>query len=464
MNETENENNGITIGEIFRIIGKKIWLAFGISVLAAVLAALVLGLWINPRHTEYTMEFVIVYPTQDTASYPDGTPFSYRELISSDFLNAAKDSDESFKNVDVARIVRTENSISIEAETEDRSGVKRETGRYELSIKGSYFTGREQVEKFLTALVNVPVERMKANAAEIEFATSSEIFDAAPFEEQLSMLAADKEAFLKRYDEWIETYTGEYKVTPVGGEGEKRAMSLKDFRATVSALYGESTQKDLENELESFGYYKGDLDAYAVRLRNEYWKNEGEITTLKEAAAGGGAGFDITVSSSEKDGANFVVSSDPTPAQRYAELVRRNNNIKTWLGGKYIGSSKEAAPDKAYTAKEGEASVYDDGTLNSANIDAFKARVNAERDNLVIAAETLKAVTLGIYEQGMSVRPEEHISASGGVGLAIGVVAVFVVVLLVACIAVFFTERHRRRTVVSAERTEEKEDPKDNEA
>ncbi len=464
MNETENENNGITIGEIFRIIGKKIWLAFGVAVLAAVLAALVLGLWINPRHTEYTMEFVIVYPTQDTASYPDGTPFSYRELISSDFLNAAKDSDESFENVDVARIVRTENSISIEAETEERSGVKRETGRYTLSIKGSYFAGREQVEKFLTALVNVPVARMKANAAEIEFATSSEIFDAAPFEEQLSMLAADKEAFLKRYDEWIEAYTGEYKVTPVGGEGENRAMSLKDFRATVSALYGESTQKDLENELESFGYYKGDLDAYAVRLRNEYWKNDEEIKSLQSAAVGGGAGFDITVNSSDKDGTNFVVSSDPTPAQRYAELVRRNNNIKTWLGEKYIGETKDAAPDEAYTAKNGENLVYNDGTLNTTNIDAFKTRVNAERNNLVIATETLKAVTRGIYEQGMSVRPEEHISASGGVGLAIGVVAVFVVVLLVACVVVFFTERHRRRTG-SAEQTEEKEEtPKGDEA
>lgn len=420
--KTENnaEGNGITFGEILRLIGRRVWYVIAVPVAFAIVVTLLFGFLINPRMATYTAEFVIVNPMEDTMTYPDGGPFFYQDIVSAEALTTAKSSDESFAYIDVNRMSK-QDDITVIAEQIEQNGVKKDTGRYFVTVKGDYFTGSEQAEAFLHALAEVPIDRMREIADGVEFATDKTIFDSASFEEQLNLLAGDKSFILQKYDEWIGNYSGEYAVTAIGSDGASgKRMKLKDFRAEVTALYGESTQKELESELEIFGYYKGDdLEGYAARLHAEYVKNKQEIEELQK-----------------------YLSATTTTSERLTYLVGRNSDIKTWVGEAYAESG-EGQPN---------------GTLNKTNVDAFAARVQAERDKIEEAAETLTAVTRGIYRQGMTVRFDTHVDKDGGVSLVLVAAGSLLLALLLVCIVVCCVERSRDKKKAEAPKGAPSED------
>lgn len=424
MENIETAEEGITFGEIVRRIGKRIWIVLGASVLVTLAAALLMYFWINPAMATYSMEFVIVYPT-DVAAYPDGGPFFYQDIVSHAFLSEARESDEGFAHIKVDNM-SLRDDISVWAEAAETGGVKRETGRYTVRVKAGYFNGKEEAERFIRALAATFGNRMKSAADKVDFATDEAIFASAPFGEQLALLESDRDAILEKYDEWMACYSSEFRVVPIGEDGtEGKGMQLKDFRAQVIALCGENAQEELKSELALGGYYKGeDVADYAARLRMEYRSNEREIEAL-------GTYAQATMSVQE--------ASDLTPAQRIATLITRNNNIRTWLGESYLEGS--AAYDFEHNSE---------GTLNRANVEAFSSRVAAERAKIEQAAETLTAVTRGIYS-GEMVRFDSHVSADGGTSLALVSVAAFLLAFVAASAIVCSIERSRSKKAEKAE-------------
>ncbi len=417
------ETKEVTVGEVMRIIGHRIWYILGAAVLFTILAVLLLEFVIDPLLATYSMEFRLVFPVEGDAAYPDGSPFFYQDMVSSSFLSDAKSSEGKFSGIDTEKMIKN-GDITIEAETITENEVIEYTGRYTVTVQGSYFRNSEEAEEFIEAIANVPVNRMRTEAKQVNYASDKDVFETAPFEERIALLKQEKENLLAVYDGWIDVYSETYSVR-FNGENGVVVRRLKDFRDSVAALFGESVREDLENELAFGGYYAGDLDAYIAQLKLEYSQNAAEIGEIKSVLSVGNASpFALASSASSSSSSQGAVSGIDL-SQRLAELINRNNRIDHWVNA----SGK-----------------VDNPTLVEENVTKFAARLDGEFDKLNEAAVSLTDVIGAIYERGMSARFDaQKVTSSGDIGTLVGAVGCFIGGLVIASIVVYVIDSNRKK-------------------
>ena len=439
--ETEERENGITFGEICRLIGKKIWLVLAIAAGVTVLAVVLFALVFNPLTTYYSMSFELVYPTSSTQQYPDGTPFSYRNIISLSTLEAAKAKEERLAEIDVATMIR-EDHISVSAVTEGDAAADSATVTYTLNVKGSYFRDEDTAQLFIRCVADATVDDIIERAAALSYGISSETFNGNNFEARLDLLAEEYATLLEAYDTWISTYSAGYRVTVNGSR-----RSLSDYRAEVYGLYVEGVRSALASECENGGYglLYGDEDEIVVQeaindrvaqLQQEYALNESIISDLKaqrEGLSGSGATASTlsarTLSAQTDTQDNtIVISPDPTLEQRIAYYTERNAVIANQLGAAVDGSSEVT------------------GTLTADGARAFATKLNGYFTSLNAAAETLKNVTTAIYEQNTFAEfISQNADSSGDTNIVLVAVAAFVLAFIVVAIVVCASEYSRQR-------------------
>lgn len=439
--ETEERENGITFGEICRLIGKKIWLVLAIAAGVTVLAVVLFALVFNPLTTYYSMSFELVYPTSSTQQYPDGTPFSYRNIISLSTLEAAKAKEDRLAEIDVATMIR-EDHISVSAVTEGDAAADSATVTYTLNVKGSYFRDEDTAQLFIRCVADATVDDIIERAAALSYGISSETFNGNNFEARLDLLAEEYATLLEAYDTWISTYSAGYRVTVNGSR-----RSLSDYRAEVYGLYVEGVRSALASECENGGYglLYGDEDEIVVQeaindrvaqLQQEYALNESIISDLKaqrEGLSGSGATASTlsarTLSAQTDTQDNtIVISPDPTLEQRIAYYTERNAVIANQLGAAVDGSSEVT------------------GTLTADGARAFATKLNGYFTSLNAAAETLKNVTTAIYEQNTFAEfISQNADSSGDTNIVLVAVAAFVLAFVIAAIVVCASEYSRQR-------------------
>ena len=399
----EQEESGLTFGEICRLIGRRIWWVLGASVLAAVLAALVLALAVNPSLTYYSMQFSLVYPSDESGQYPDGSRFSYRTIISQERLEDAKASDDRFAGVDTAKMLKEDN-ISISLNTSDDTSAQR---TYTISVGGSYFANADAAETFIIALVGATENNIIERASQLEYSISEEAFRASSFDARLELLANEYDAMLDAYDGWIETYSAGYRVI-YNGVGR----SLSDYRADLYSLFSSGLRESLKAQCENGGfgllYGDGETLEQAVEDRREQLLDEKERNEL------------IIAASSEKETA---VSGDVSLSSLLASYIERNAIIETQIGADGTGGSL----------------TYEEAVKFADRLDDCFHSLNA-------AGKTLTSVTAAIYAQNtFSDFVSRSADATGGISPAIGGVAAFIVVFLVGAIGVCVSRSRRSK-------------------
>ena len=409
----EQEESGLTFGEICRLIGRRIWWVLGASVLAAVLAVLVLALAVNPSLTYYSMQFSLVYPSDESGQYPDGSRFSYRTIISQERLEDAKASDDRFAGVDTAKMLKEDN-ISISLNTSDDTSAQR---TYTISVGGSYFANADAAEAFIIALVGATEKNIVERASQLEYSISEEAFRASSFDARLELLANEYDAMLDAYDGWIETYSAGYRVI-YDGVGR----SLSDYRADLYSLFSSGLRESLKAQCENggFGLLYGDgetleqaVEDRREQLLDEKERNELIIADLQAALAPAAA----LRTSSEKE----IVSGDVSLSSLLASYIERNAIIETQIGADGTGGSL----------------IYEEAVKFAKRLDDCFHSLNA-------AGKTLTSVTAAIYAQNtFSDFVSRSADATGGISPAIGGVAAFIVGFLVGAIG-FCVSRSRR--------------------
>ncbi len=406
------EKKEVTVGGIFHIIRKRIWLVLGATILITVAAVLLIEFIINPMSTTYSMDFRYVFPLQESKSYPDGTPFFYQEIVTPAALKDAAATKDEFAGIDIDGMSRR-GGIEVEAETITVQETEVYTGRYTLKVDASYFENKEQAEGFLRAVAEGPVREMQRMADGMSYTTVESTFQNAPFEDRLLLLSELKERLLGKYDEWISCYSENYNVKTAGEDGAEIVRPLKDYRDDVVVLYGESVQRELRNELESGGYYFGDLEAYKAQLKKEYERNETEKTAIGNPLNG-----------------------------RWTELNTRNLQIDEWINA-------SETPGR-------------EPTLTEASVAAYADRLSAEFEKLQEQAEVLADVTAAIYQNGAFARfyTEDAVSG-GGIGLAMGGVCSLVIAFLAACCIAYALEMRAKKNAPQEETASGGGDPSD---
>ena len=415
----EEQENSVSLGEIGRFILKRIWYVLGISVLAAIIAAVVFHFAINPATARYTMDFRLVYPASAAEKYPDGSPFYYQDMISEENLRAAKESDPAFSSVNTEKMFR-EDDITVTAETETIGGVKSYTGRYTVTVKGSYFKSETAAKDFIVALANVTVSNIVSNAGNIDYRIDQDIFSQASFEERLKLLKAQKEMLLEKYNGWIEIYHETYSVN---------GKTLANYLSDVTVVCGESTQEGLEDAFKTNGYdgldlntYNGDLnaaiDARAEQLRSEKALNDAIIGKLQ---------------------AEIGTNPPADYASVLSPYVERNIQIEYQLNT----------------------------TLTVENVQAFSEKLDSQYAALETAAQTAKTVTGAIYERETSARFDtQTANESGSTSTVFVAIGTFIIAFIVCTVASYLVVSSRNRRAAQsngdAQSNGEEKDPAQN--
>ena len=91
----ENEENVITMGDIFRAIKKRAWIVAAVSVACCLVFFCAVQFWYNNVNRDYKatcyISFPGVYSEKTQSVYPDGTVFRAEDIISYEALNDIKE-------------------------------------------------------------------------------------------------------------------------------------------------------------------------------------------------------------------------------------------------------------------------------------------------------------------------------------------------------------------------------------
>ncbi len=397
--QQEDRAEGVTLGEVFRIILKRIWWVLGAAVVCALAVVLIVHFAINPARVSYSMRYELVYPTQAEEKYPDGTPFSYQKVVERENLNALR-SQSRFSSINVDKMYQKDD-ISITAERTEGQPT-----RYTIQVKGGYFSGEGQAEEFIVALAASAKQDILNNAAALDYKIDAATFAGASFAEQLRLLEEQKETLVAQYESWIGIYHPAYAV-----DGKTLANRL----AEVRVVYGESVQAELETTFKTSGYDGLDLIGYetvdaAIEARTAQLNSERalNVSILKQF----GVNVDesgVPVSGSTLDGelANIL-----------QEYITRNAEIDFQLKN----------------------------TLKPDMVQAFADRLSAQYAALAAAADTANQVTESIYSANTEVRFEKQtVTQTGGMNAILMGIVAFVLVLIVGAIIAYVAESARAR-------------------
>ena len=383
----QKQAEGVSVNELWGMLVKHIWAVLLAAVLFAAALILLFAFVVNPLGRSYSMEFYLTYPGSDLLKYPDGSSFSYRELISLEALASVKASDERFGSIDTVAMVQ-EDGISITAAYVDAEGEYKLTGSYTVVIAGKYFSSRDTAQAFIRGIAERAVSDILEKAASIDFSIDDEVFAEASFDDKLTLLEEQRGSILASYDEWMEEYRASYSV---GGK------TLSAYRAEAAVSCASSTLRSLREELESCGYVSlEEMNVRLEELEREYSLNEDKIAALRETL------------DSLPEGSGSGTSADGSVAQMIAELVVRNVQIKNEMSA-----------------------------LNENDITAFEGKMQKMYSSMQTAAENLRSVTVALYEQEATVHFMTYRAVvSGDTSLALVAVAGLVLGFLIAAIVV----------------------------
>lgn len=432
--ENTTTEEGISLGELFRLIGKRIWYILGISVLVALLAGLIFAFGLNPKSKTYSLDFTISYPSGDTMKYPDGSPFYYRAIVSSAMLEEAKASDERFASIDVAGMLKSDD-IDITAQSQEIVSESWFTGSYTLTVKSSYFSNQTIATDYLRAVANVPVNRIVSLANEIDYMLDYNIFEAASFNDRLELLAELKEGLLAQYDEWISLYRDNYLIA---------GKTLKNHKADVTVVYSDSTQEMFLKELTDYGYVQKEyIEQQIAILEEERSLNKRMIAALQEAINGSVSSDTATVA---------LVTAETTP-DNGTDDDTTNESSQTVVS---VNSYLEISAQIANLTIRNEQIAYQISKLTEENITEFEGRIKAEYDKLAAAAETMNAVAGAIYAQQSAVMfSTSKATEDGGTSVILAAVAGFIVAFIIAaivfCIMELSAQKQRKPEELAAD-------------
>lgn len=453
-----NTEGGVSLREICRIIGKKIWCVLAGAVLVTIAAVLLFTYALNPAKQYKNMSFQIDYPMSDNGKYPDGSLFDYRDMVSREVIAEAL-KDKKFASLNADKVINGGVSISAQQILNE---VDTPYYIYTVSLKSSCFDG-VAAEDFISALtdafVKVVIER---KADELDYKLNKEIFNSASYKNQLLLLTEQKDVIVKQYDEWIKEYNAGHVVEVEQGE-KKEKKSLSVFRTEVMTTLADTVKTPIENDLTTKGYeyFNEGVDVENIKIRVKQLLEELEFdkavleelresyTNVSSQAAQLDSGISTYASSSGDDnsdssgsGGSIIImpSGDSNLSQRMAYYSERYAIVKQQIT--YLTSKSDTLKGKA-------ADEITENDVENANFDKMVKLIQDFGDNLSRQfgelekrAGTLTEVIREIYRRDtVIIFNARSASSEGGTSTLIVGAGAFVVSFIVFAVVAYFVGR-----------------------
>jgi hypothetical protein len=395
------EERGISIGEIFKVIFRRVWWVVGAIAACMIIFVLVVQFYYNPNNKTYSTTFTIDYPDISSGLYPDGTLFRASDMIELSTLEAVQSLDDEFASIDVEKM-SDRDDITISTEYEENNSTT--TISYTITAHVNYFEDAKQALKFLRSLSAVPVNYVKTSSEDIDYALYLKSYDyATNFELRISLLNQEYNYITSTYSKFIELYGSGFSV---------KGKTLSNYITDLQTVYeGDRTSK-LTSELNVGGYLY-DLN----KLEEENALLEAQKANLENRLKEATNQFNALYGDSTNISSFAGTALDSNIASFTDQIAIINNTLNARNA---TGNSDNAI------------SFKDKNDKFSQKLDEYKSKLEAQ-------ATILKEVSSSLYStQSKTVYTSNQVKTSGGLNIIlaaiIGAVVGFIIAGVVICI------------------------------
>lgn len=413
----EEENLGLTFGDILKVLGKKIWWIIGSVAVGILVLVLCMQLWYNKSREYYVINYEIVYPGSGSSTYPDGSAFLISDSISKEALESIKSSDERFSDIDVDKIVFND---KIKVNVNETSGSANKT--YEISGYADVFSSYEQAVKFLRAVASYPINKVNSLAENKDYRPYVAVYDnAKTYEQKIEALNSQKNYLLSEYNKLAATDKSvESKIAALDNlfTSDDRETVQTTISANYYVLNTELYLKDAENKIIAIDKQIADNNVIIGMLREE------RKSVLGEAP-----------SDPTQDVLNNAYDTE------IAKLLSEN--------GRLTNTKQTIEKTKTEIAK------YTDQTNAAYNEKReFDALLESYRTQLTDATDTLKEETVKIYSNNSKVIfASNTVSVQGGMGTITSALLGAVAGLLISAVVILIIDlpKYKKRKLAEFE-------------
>jgi hypothetical protein len=404
------EENGVSIGEIFKVIFKRVWWVVGITAAFIIIFVLAVQFVYNPSKRTYNISYNFTYPNSTSGQYPDGTTFRLSDMTTvSTLQEIVKENGDKYSDIDISEMV-TNDDITITVATDDDTG---ET-YYSFEVKASYFKNSTQAKNFIRDVIEHPVKKINSMIAQLKYDSNlSDFAEAKTYSDKLSYLKKQRDYLLNLYDDLINLYTQYYVV-------DENENTLNDYRIALSKIFDEEDQTAAQNTVTQ-KYLVIDTERYKTNsvsekalLERQYDYNDERLVALRAERK---ALLDaVNVENSSSSTSVYTTPYD----EEIASLVIQQRSIKESIDK--IDKALEAIDSAEYAQQ----------------ISTFNAELDAYYTQLVEQASVIKSVRIAVFEEKTQVTYKTNtISLEGGLNIilaaVIGLVVGFIVAGVVIC-------------------------------
>ncbi|MDE6441703.1 MAG: hypothetical protein K2L12_02995 [Clostridia bacterium] len=419
--DEEIEEKGISLGDIFRTIFSQKWLA--LIVAAAIFIVGTVGLYFYSKFkTEYSVTFVLRLPgaiTPISYTYPDGTSFYYTDLISSEYLEEVKKSDETYADINTAEMLK-QGDISIKRNYIEQENVTEavvvET-TYTIKVSAKYFTSGELARDFLIDIANLPCVYISKLDIDYDLYLSS-AKEANRYDIELDFIERQVSYLQSAYSSYISSYGANFIVDGV--------KTLNSYNSALSVFIQNNTISNRRTEVTTNKYIKSQ-DA-----KNEY---SIEVEGLKRQLEVEERTLDILKDLTTNDGSTTpIINSEVLNQARLVESLKQKIEI-------YSKYADEGVPSEEFAK----------------SIIEIENKVDEFTNDFAKVASAVNAKNTSVSFSDANIMKEES-----GIGLVMIVAISFVLAIIIACVVAYIVGRVKLKkpaapNAVQNEQTDEKQ-------
>ncbi len=275
----EMYEDGISIGELFSIVWKKKIVIACITLVTMLAFAICTMVVLNPSKLNYESTFELRFPGIADEKYPSGILFDYRDIISDENLNLAKESKTSFSNINIENLTFSDYSIVEKTDKDIDKEYEEITVRtYQIIFPGKIFKNEDQAKEFIQELINIQYNQIIDDVSKLRFDAYLEgSKEAETFETQLSLLNSQKNAISSYCNGLISDF----------GNVIIDGVDIQTYKTKFEQYFLDNSISLLQDELQYSAYIKNESNkelyvVQAAKLTEDIEFKEELISELKE--------------------------------------------------------------------------------------------------------------------------------------------------------------------------------------
>ena len=405
----EEEEKGITLGDIFKVIFKRVWWVVGVTAAVLIAFVCVIQFWYNPSNQVYSAQFELRLPYGNT--YPDGTALRLSDSVMLENLRIIKaesylpeeERTGIFKDVDIEKMV------------EDESYVYHNS----INVAKKYFKDEDTAVAFTKAVVEFPVTKARYLVQNINYYERLTRYDTyTTYGEKIATLNSQKDYISSVYAGIANVFGGEYVPAGLGS-----TKTIAEYQRDLINVFDQTEQDYINKTIAEEKYF---FNAQEIKRNNELDISlaEEEIEDYNELLQGQKEAMQEVIDKLGTEEVSKHVEAFNAKIADYTEhIISLQRNIERWR--------KQIERIDAYTASSGEAAD------KKAAFDKTLGEIRAEIEECT--AEMAKVNIATYNEKAQVIYVNNKIEAEGGlnillaavIGLLIGFVLVSVVILII---------------------------------